>query len=74
MIHLTLPNGRIHDIPTINYEIVYDRISEFLCDDPAEISATDHLIASDAEGWTELAACGEHYEDRRLPGLTIDIY
>lgn len=31
------------------------------------------MIAADAESWCELACTGEHYEDSRLPGLSITV-
>ena len=78
MIHLTLPNGNSYKIKEENTREVYDRIASYLSPLYATgktntFTKSQHLIASDAEGWCELACIGETYEDPRYPGIKIEI-
>ena len=81
MIELTLPDGTFNRYrqDRNGTREVYEQIAGFLEHDYAcgrnleLISEKNHMIAADAEGWCELACIGEHYEDSRLPGLSITV-
>ena len=78
MIHITLPDGSSWNLENEDTREVYDHITDFLNPEYAKgntkaLTPEQHSIAADAEGWCELACIGDYYEDRRLPGLSINI-
>lgn len=78
MISLTLPDATSYILENEDTREVYEHIADFLNPDYAAgnteaLTAEQHMIAADAEGWCDLACEGDYYEDHRIPGMSISI-
>lgn len=78
MIKLNLPKGSSWDIEGRDTREVYEHIADYLNPEYAKgntdaLTQEQHQIATDAEGWCELACISDYYEDPRVPGLSISI-